>query len=525
MQKFFLYARKSTDVEDKQVLSIEAQLSELRSLAKQEKIQIVEELVEKQSAKIPGRPIFDAMVERVELGEANGIISWHPDRLARNSVDGGRIIYLLDTGKLAGLKFSTFWFESTPQGKFMLNIAFGQSKYYVDSLSENTKRGLRQKCRNGIYPGLAPIGYINDVRTKNIVLDKRKAPLIRKAFELYAQNNSRCEDIANFFAEKGILTSGGKNLKRDQISKILSNPFYVGLFRYGGEVHEGKHELVVSKKIFDKVQEVLQQRGKPKTKAKIEKAFTNLISCAECGRSITAEIQKGHTYYRCTKKNIKCSQPYVREEELDKQISQLLEKFSLKQDWADELLEMLNKERTQSAHSSAAFVQESQNSIQSINTKLQRLLDGYLEQVIEQEIYRNEKAKLLSEKKSLEEQAVRLEQKQSGWLEPMQHWIKQAQNIGNIGTEGNLFEKKVAAKEIFGSNLTLSQKQLQEGGRGGAGGEAKSGAIAPQSAKTFPQMHWAALRAAHQNDEKIPESLLMVGSVGIGLGTSAIKTQ
>ena len=152
--QFFLYARKSTDVEDKQVLSIEAQLTELRNYAKLEGLSIVEEIVEKQSAKSPGRPLFNDMVTRIERGEANGIVSWNPDRLARNSVDGGKIIYLLDTGRISTLKFPTFWFESTPQGKFMLNIAFGQSKYYVDSLAENTKRGLRQKVANILQSAL-----------------------------------------------------------------------------------------------------------------------------------------------------------------------------------------------------------------------------------------------------------------------------------------------------------------------------------------------------------------------------------
>ena len=182
MQKFFLYARKSTDVEDKQVLSIEAQITELREFAKRENLEIVEELVEKQSAKIPGRPIFNEMLDKIENGEADGILAWHADRLARNSVDGGRIIYLLDTEKLAGLKFPTLWFENTPQGKFMLNIVFGQSKYYVDSLSENTKRGLRQKVRRGEYPSVAPIGYINDVRMKSIIVDRKKAKVIKAAF-------------------------------------------------------------------------------------------------------------------------------------------------------------------------------------------------------------------------------------------------------------------------------------------------------------------------------------------------------
>ena len=170
MKKFFLYARKSTDVEDKQVLSIDAQLNELREFANRDGIIIVAELIEKQSAKTPGRPIFNAMLERIEAGEADGILAWHPDRLARNSVDGGRIIYMLDTGKIKTLKFPRSWFENTPQGKLMLHNDFGFSKYFVDSLSENTKRGLREKVRRGEFPGLAPIGYLNDYRAKRICI-------------------------------------------------------------------------------------------------------------------------------------------------------------------------------------------------------------------------------------------------------------------------------------------------------------------------------------------------------------------
>ena len=184
--QYFLYARKSTDVEDKQVLSIEAQLAELRNYAKLEGLSIIEEIVEKQSAKSPGRPLFNDMVTRLERGEANGIVSWNPDRLARNSVDGGKIIYLLDTGRIVALKFPTFWFEPTPQGKFMLNIAFGQSKYYVDSLAENTKRGLRQKVRRGEYPSRASFAYLNDSRTKTIHVHKKNSLIVKQVFETYA---------------------------------------------------------------------------------------------------------------------------------------------------------------------------------------------------------------------------------------------------------------------------------------------------------------------------------------------------
>ena len=473
MQKFFLYARKSTDVEDKQVLSIEAQISELRAFAKNENLEIVEELIEKQSAKIPGRPIFNSLLDRIEKNEANGIISWHPDRLARNSVDGGKIIYLLDCWHLSFLKFPTFWFENTSQGKFMLSIAFGQSKYYVDNLSENTKRGLRQKVRRGEYPSRAPIGYINDSRVKTIIVDKKMSAIVRKVFELYSEGNSTLENISHFLAKCGIRSKSGKLIHRDRISYLLSNPFYVGLFRYAGEVYEGKHQPVISKKIFDKVQEILKQRGKPRRKTKNEpQAFCGLLHCNHCGMMVTGEYkikrQKNgnehhYIYYHCTRKNkfVKCKETAVREESLNEQISSLLQKFSLRKDWAGQLLSMLEKDKKENAQSSNAFVKEDEERIVTIKSKLQRLLDGYLEQDIEREVYRNEKAKLLSEKKSLEEKISTLSQKWTGWVEPMEKWIKEAQNLEKIARESNFLRKRLLPKKSLARTSPSPEKEFQ----------------------------------------------------------------
>jgi len=124
--KYIGYCRKSTDEPDRQILSIEAQVAELREFAEKENLEIIDFVLESKTAKEPGRLKFQEVLKRIESGEANGIVSWHPDRLARNSVDGGKVIYLLDTGKLLDLKFPSFWFENTPQGKFMLNIPFYQ---------------------------------------------------------------------------------------------------------------------------------------------------------------------------------------------------------------------------------------------------------------------------------------------------------------------------------------------------------------------------------------------------------------
>ena len=153
MPKYFLYARKSTDEDSgKQIHSIEDQIALVTEHCQKEGIEIEQVFTESQTAKVPGRPVFDQMLDQLKDREVTGIVCWHPDRLARNSVDGGRIIYLLDQGILQYLKFPTFWFENTTQGKFMLSLSFSQAKYYVDSLSENVTRGMTQKAKRGEFP-------------------------------------------------------------------------------------------------------------------------------------------------------------------------------------------------------------------------------------------------------------------------------------------------------------------------------------------------------------------------------------
>jgi len=458
--RYIIYTRKSTEDEDHQVLSIESQLCELREFAAREKLEIVASLCEAKTAKEPGRTKFAEMLSLIEKGKAEGILSWHPDRLARNSVDGGKIIYMIDRGFIKSLKFPTFWFEPTPQGLFMLSIAFGQSKYYVDNLSENVKRGMRQKIRNGIWPVWAPIGYLNNPKTRMIDVDLEKAPKIIKLYELYATGEHNLSSLANWCKENNLKGNLGKEISTSNIQKILQNVFYLGLMKYKGEIFEGKHKPLISKKLFDKVQEVLKQRGKPQKIKKHNFTFLGLMKCASCDASITAETQRGHIYYRCTKKKGNCvERHYLREENLVEQIKNYLQKVSLSSQNMEEVLAELEKDELEAKEQTKIIVQNLKKELSEIETKLEKLLDVYLNEVISTEEYTSRKQKILTQKLELQEKIRDFEQKGMSWLEPAREFVLKLNYAEKLRNSDNFAEMKTFLKNI-GSNHILHNQKL-----------------------------------------------------------------
>jgi len=459
MSKYFIYIRKSTDEDDRQVLSLESQETELLEFARRENLVIADILRESQTAKEPGRRFFNLMLERIEKGEADGILSWHPDRLARNSVDGGRIIFLVDTEKIKALKFPTFWFEATPQGKFMLNIAFGQSKYFVDNLSENTKRGLRQKLRRGEFPGCAPIGYLNDLREHTIIKDPNKHHLVKKLFELYAEGGYSLKDLQKLITTAGLLSRNNKVLSPSNIFNVLNNSFYYGFFTYNGELYQGKHEPMITKKLFEVCQKIMKDRSRPKKCGQKNYAFRGLLKCGECGCAITAETQKEHNYYRCTKKRGVCSQKYIREEALSRQVSDILQKVSLPADLACKMIAELDKEKEQARQAGILFAQNLKDKIKKHDEQLENLLDTYLDKMISQDEYTTKKQKILNSKIKLTEKLKDFERTGDHWLEPAKKFINEAQQAEITALGENFLEKKNFLKKI-GSNLILRERAV-----------------------------------------------------------------
>jgi len=453
-RKFFIYTRKSTDTEDRQVRSISDQLAELKLLAIKEDIDVIDIFVEKQTAKVPGRPVFNEMLLRIEQNEASGILAWHPDRLARNSVDGGKIIYLLDTGKIAELKFPTFWCDTTPQGKFMLSIAFSQSKYYVDNLSENIKRGKRNKVKDGIWPQMSPLGYINE--GGKIVVDENIAPLIKKTFEAYATGNFTLRQLRDKFNELGLKRKSGKELAVSNYQKLLKNPIYTGLMLYNGEIHEGKHEPIITKKLFDSVQEVMIKKSKPKGKGLKEYIYRGFFRCGECGCFITTETQKGHNYLRCTKRKNPCEQKYTREEIITSEIQKEIKKVSLPADWAKWMLAENKKDMLSEAQSSTLFADSTKADISLLDSKIEKLMNAYLENALSLEEYRDMKNKLVNEKQLLKEKLSAFEQKANNRFELTEKFLKYNMELANECTN----EEKLHLYKKVGSNFQIKDRTV-----------------------------------------------------------------
>ena len=475
--KYIAYARKSTDEKDKQVLSIDNQISELKEFALRENLEIVDFLTEAQSAKVTGRPVFNSLVKRIEKGEAQGIVSWNPDRIARNSIDGGKIIYLLDTGELQSLKFPTHWFENTPQGRFMLSIAFGQAKYYVDNLSQNVHRGLKYKIKMGVWPALAPWGYKNDRNLKTVVLDPVKANVIKKAFELYATGKYTLHDMCMYFYENGIRErKSGDPPETGTVRDVFKRPFYYGYMLYNGELYKGTHTPIITKDTFDKVQEIIKQRGwfhsKLYRKKTYDFAFTGLLKCHYCKYSITAEQRPFffprtnnkiiYIYYHCTKKDKKCFQKgYTREEILEVQFREMISSLSVSEAWVDQMNKFLVQDIESQKSVDKISSSRLETEISQTEQKLDTLLEAYLDTVIDSESYVKKKNELMERKANLVSKQKELTSDNPNWIEGVQNYITCAQKCAKIArAENNCHDLADMAKKV-GSKYFLKDKKIE----------------------------------------------------------------
>jgi DNA invertase Pin-like site-specific DNA recombinase len=343
--RYCLYARKSTESEERQVLSIDSQIKEMLQLADRECLEIVAMKRESHSAKETGqRPVFNEIIEELHEGKYNGILTWAPDRISRNAGDLGRVVDLMDAGKLLEIRTFSQSFSNNPNEKFLLMILGSQAKLENDNRGINVKRGLRTRCEMGLWPTVPPTGYLTQKlmdRKCQLIIDPDRGHVVKKIFEKMAYDKWSGRRIHQWLKfELNFMTVGNKNLSLGNIYRMLQNPFYYGPFEYpkgGGVWYQGKHEPLITKEIFEKVQEQLKRDNIIRQSR--EFAFTKLMVCGLCGSGISAEekykqLKDGTTakyiYYGCGRsKDRHCKNPYMREEELTDQFIKLMDKIDL----------------------------------------------------------------------------------------------------------------------------------------------------------------------------------------------------
>jgi DNA invertase Pin-like site-specific DNA recombinase len=271
MPGYFLYCRKSTEAEDRQVLSIASQTTELMQIATRLHLPIVEILTESRSAKTPGRPVFSAMMQRLARGEAQGVLCWKLDRLARNPVDGGAVIWAIRQHHLTIVTPSNTY-RQDDDNTILMYLEFGMAQKYIDDLSKNVKRGLQAKVEQGWLPAIAPLGYLNNrvlaQGARTLIPDPERFPLVRRMWDLMLTGRctpSKILAIANHrwgFRTRPMRKRGGTPLSQSGIYKLLTNPFYAGMFAYDGQLYQGRHEPMVTLEEYDRVQLLLGRKGK-----------------------------------------------------------------------------------------------------------------------------------------------------------------------------------------------------------------------------------------------------------------------
>lgn len=334
--QYCLYARKSTEDDERQAMSIDSQIKEMQQLADREGLQVKEIRLEKHSAKLSGqRPVFNTLIDDLRDGTFTGILTWAPDRLSRNAGDLGMLVDLMDQGKLQQIKTFSQSFGNNPNEKFLLMILCSQAKLENDQKGINVKRGIRAKCEMGWRPGPPPIGYYNRTMAglKDIIIDPERGHIITEMFERVAVKGNSGRTIKEWLDGIDFTSRAGKKITISLVYLMLKNPFYYGKFEYpigSGTWYQGKHGPLITKDLFDKVQEQLVipfKKAKWGTKVFTFKEF---FKCATCGSSITAEERNRerkfrpsvyHVYYHCSRqKDYKCREPYVPEDKLIKEL-------------------------------------------------------------------------------------------------------------------------------------------------------------------------------------------------------------
>lgn len=460
--KYFGYCRKSSEDDARQVLSLPGQVKHVQEVAERSGLRLVKIYSEQKSASKLGREQFKEMLDCVEKGKAQGIVCWKLDRLSRNPIDEGRVKWLLQQGIIKHIKTSDRDYYSG-DNVLITSVEFGVANQVTRDLSTNTKRGLRLKASMGQPPRFANLGYQNNLATHNWEPDPIRAPYIAQMFEWYDSGQYSELQIVERLNKSGFRTRHGKPIGKSLVGRTLRSPVYYGYFYDDGELKKGSYEALITKEVWDRVQDRLDGRVTYNhKKAKLVFKYRGYVFCGECGCSITAERKKGHVYYRCTKSKGYCSQSYVREEDLEPQLFDIFNGIQLDkgdiESVQDELLALYEKDRVFQA-----------TTLKNLKTELTKLEEEKLRvfrkmMSVEFDVEDREMALELRDGiskriKVIQGQIEALSDSSYSWLEQSSNLLKLANKATELFSAANA-EQKRQLLDFVSSNRVLKDRKV-----------------------------------------------------------------
>ncbi len=415
-----IYARKSTESEDRQVLSIESQIRELQDLAMRRGAVVAEVLTEAHSAKAPGRPIFGALMKRIQRGEIASLFCWKMDRLARNPLDSGQILQALADRRIEQVVTPERCYTADGNDRFLGTFELGMATKYIDDLRQNVTRGNRERFRRGWPNFRPPAGYIEDRTTKTVVKDPERFDLMRRAWDLVLSGAMRPSQVLHVlndqwqFRTRRTARRGGAPLSYNQFSELLSNPFYAGVIRLrSGESYAGAFPPMVTQEEFARTQELLG-RVRHNGRSRHEFAYSGVLTCANCGRTMVGEqhIKPSgvrYVYYRCHRRSAdaRCSEPMLPEAAFEAQLSRDLEQMRLPTGiatWLRRVLEQsLESELTQRGASRGS----AERALRDAKLEEENLLTLRLRGLVEDHTFVERRNEILDRQSAIQEQVSR----------------------------------------------------------------------------------------------------------------------
>jgi site-specific DNA recombinase len=473
-----IYCRKSSEAEDRQILSLPSQLGEMELLRKRTSERVFEAFAEAQSAKAPGRPEFERMMRLVESGKADTILCWKLDRLARNPIDGGRVIWAVNHYG-AKIITPTQVFQKNDGSTLLMWVELGMAHKYVEDLSINVKRGLAGKLQMRWMPGRAPMGYLNARSADGIgilVEDPARFPLVRRMWELLLTGQYTVRAIADIVRDDWKLTSkptkhsGKRPMSFAAVYRLFTLPFYYGVFEYpvgSGSWYKGAHPPIITEEEFDKAQRILGRTNRPRPK-KHAFRFVGMMRCGACGCAITAEEKfkrpkngnvHHYIYYHCTKKKIpRCTQRSIEEKTLLAQMQSFLFSIDLPQSYCDWVVKNIGQLAEEEHSDEIIHLKRLAEAIDKTTQSLKELTKMRYSQLITDEEFALERSLLNLERDRLEAatKSTRLTQ---AWKEEMLYVYRKLASIHDRFIQADATEQKRILLETS-SNLTILDGKL-----------------------------------------------------------------